>query len=233
MAKGPATPRPVIEDRKRRIKETADLVIGPMKKPKKYKMDLIPPALVVARCFPEDRALVNEFLVRKDAASRELAEFVEEHSAAADGDEGPLAVTVHDKGKVTKASVNELLKVLSADPECDEDREILRRCLSLLDAASSAGKAAKEAQAALAERTLSRYATLTEAEIKTLVIEDKWLASLQTAVTVEAARRVQCLAARIGTLEDRYAEPLPQIECKVETDAATVTGHLKRMGLSL
>ena len=46
-----------------------------------------------------------------------------------------------------------------------------------MDAESDAGKAVKEAQAALDEKVLARYAKLTEAEIKTLVVEDKWLAS--------------------------------------------------------
>ncbi len=42
-----AKPRGVIEDKEKKIKETPDLTI----KRKKYKMDLIPPALIVARRF--------------------------------------------------------------------------------------------------------------------------------------------------------------------------------------
>ena len=42
-----AQPRDVIEDKNRKITETPDLII----KRRKYKMDLIPPSLIVARYF--------------------------------------------------------------------------------------------------------------------------------------------------------------------------------------
>lgn len=47
-----AKPRGIIEDK---IKETPDLIIGR----KKYKMDLVPPALIVARYFGEERTPRN------------------------------------------------------------------------------------------------------------------------------------------------------------------------------
>ena len=50
-----ARPRSVVEDKERKIKETPDLAI----KRKKYKMDLIPPALVVARYFAAEQAHVE------------------------------------------------------------------------------------------------------------------------------------------------------------------------------
>ena len=47
-----AKPRGIIEDKERKLKETPDLTIGR----KKYKMDLIPPAFVVARYFAAEHA---------------------------------------------------------------------------------------------------------------------------------------------------------------------------------
>ena len=61
----------------------------------------------------------------------------------------------------------------------NEERDILMRCLALIEADSEAGKAVKGAQAAMDRAVLARYATLTEAEIKTLVVEDKWYASIR------------------------------------------------------
>ena len=224
-----ATPRLVVEDKKRKIKETPDLTIGR----KKYKMDLIPPDLVIARSFADEQAALDEFRAHKDAAANELQEFIEEHASGDEAEDAPLAAAVGDRGKVVKARVKELLTALPDDTKSADERQILERCLSLLGAASRAGRDFGETQTELAESVLRRYASLSESEVKALVVEDKWLASLRTAVTGEAARRTRRLAARIETLEDRYAKPLPQIECKVDTDAATVTGHLKRMGLSL
>ena len=76
---------------------------------------------------------------------------------------------------------------------------------------------------------LSRCATLTETEIKTLVVEDKWFASIWTAVEGEMQRLTQQLAGRVKELEERYARPMPAIEREVEAFSERVAGHLRKM----
>ena len=66
-------------------------------------------------------------------------------------------------------------------------------------------KAVKEAQARLDEQVLARYGVLTEAEIKTLAVEDKWFASIRGAIEGEVQRLTQQLAGRVKELEERYA----------------------------
>ena len=82
-----ATPRSIIEDKERKIRETADLTI----KRKKYKMGLIPPALIVARWFATEQAAIEKLQAGRETAARELEEFVEEHASADAGQDGPLA----------------------------------------------------------------------------------------------------------------------------------------------
>jgi hypothetical protein len=72
--------------------------------------------------------------------------------------------------------------------------------------------------------------TLTEADIQTLVVDDKWLATIAAAVQGELDRVSQTLTGRIRELAERYATPLPQLIDEVATLAARVDGHLKRMG---
>ena len=72
---------------------------------------------------------------------------------------------------------------------------------------------------------------MTEADIKTLVVDDKWLATLETNIQAEIERVTQQLANRVKTLEERYAEPLPQITEEVSELSAKVDEHLQRMGL--
>jgi hypothetical protein len=55
---------------------------------------------------------------------------------------------------------------------------------------------------------------LSEAEIKTLVVDDKWLSALGAAVQSELDRVSQALAGRIRQLAERYAAPLPQLADK-------------------
>ena len=87
-----------------------------------------------------------------------------------------------------------------------------------------------EAQDALTEKVAARYPKLTEDEIKTLVVDDKWLGTLAAAVQGELDLVSQTLTGRIRQLAERYATPLPQLTDEVETLASKVTGHLAKMG---
>ena len=220
-----AKPRGIIEDKEKKIKETPDVTV----KRKKYKTDLIPPALIVARYFVVEQTAINALQTRNETAARELEEFVEEHT----GEEGLLGDIANDKGKVAKGGVKDRLKALRGDePESNEERCALTRCLEMIEAESAAGKAVKDAQAALDAKLLSRYATLTEAEIKTLVIQDKWFASVRVSIESEVERVTQRLAGRVKELNERYVQPLSALERDVEKFSEKVGAHLKAMGLT-
>lgn len=138
---------------------------------------------------------------------------------------------VNEKGgNVTRKAVNDRLKEIGRAAEFAEEREALTRCLELIEAEARAGKAVKEARAALDERVLARYATLAVDEIRTLVVEDKWFASIRAAVEDEVERLTQRLAGRVKELDERYARPLPELEREVEAFGKKVEAHLKRMG---
>jgi type I restriction enzyme M protein len=219
-----AKPRGIIEDKEKKIKETPDLTI----KRKKYKMDLIPPALVVARYFAEEQGAIEALEAEQESAARELEEFVEDHAS----EEGLLEDATNEKGKVTKVGVNDRLKAIQDEPESDEEREALKRCLALIEAESKAGKEVKDAEAALDKQVLARYSKLSEPDIKTLVVEDKWFVSIRAAIAGEVLRLTQRLDGRVKELKERYAKTLPVLETDVETLSANVEGHLKDMGLA-
>ena len=218
-------PRAIIEDKERNIKETPDLII----KRKKYKMDLLPPDLIVSRYFADDQATVEALLAKREAAARVLEEFVEEHT----GEEGLLADAVNDKGKVTKSSVTERLKSIRHEPENDEECDVLERCQILIEAESKVAKAVKVAQVHRDEKVLSRYGMLTETEIKTLLVEYKWFARILGAIEGEVRRLTRKLGGRVKELEERYGRPLPELEREVEVFGEKVERHLQRMGLTV
>ena len=222
-----AKPRGIIEDKEKKIRETPDLTI----KRKKYKMDLIPPPLIVARYFVVERAAIEALQVKQETAARELEEFVEEHA----GEDSLLEDAVNDSGKITRVGVKNRLNVIADGnvPDSSEERKALTRCLELIEAEAEAGKAIKEAQAALDHQVLARYATFTEDEIKTLVVEDKWFASIQAEIEGEEQRLTQQLAERVKELEERYAKPMPMLEEEVATLSEKVDEHLQKMGLSI
>ena len=89
----------------------------------------------------------------------------------------------------------------------------------------------KAAQQALEAKVAAKYGKLTEAEIKTLVVGDKWFASIQAAIEGEVQRLTQQLAGRVKELEERYVQRLPELERDVATLSTKFEDHLRRMGL--
>ena len=176
----------------------------------------------------EQQREIDQLQADLDAISQELEALIEEHS----GEEGLLNDAQTNAGKVTKASVAFRLKELKGDASAKEERTVLKQCLDLFDRDAAAKKAVKDAQTALDEAVFAQYPKLTEGEIKTLVVDDKWQATLKAAIQAEIERVTQQLANRVKTLEERYAEPLPQLVQDVEALSNKVDEHLKRMGFA-
>jgi type I restriction enzyme M protein len=113
-----------------------------------------------------------------------------------------------------------------------DDVLIIYQCFQLFEQEETMKKKVKEAQIELDKAVLAQYPKLTEDEIKTLVINDKWGATLEGRIIGEIERVTQQLASRIKELDERYAEPLSQLVDEVEMLSSRVDEHLKRMGVS-
>ena len=189
----------------------------------RYKSDLIPPALVVAAYFAKEKTALEALQAKHDQAVQELESYVEEHS----GEDGLIEEAKNDKGSVTQASLKARLK---ATKDADETK-VLEQCLKLVANEAKFKKAVKDAKDALDAAVFKRIPTLSMEEIKKLVIEDKWSASLQAKIQGEIERMTQQLANRIKTLEERYSAPLPMLSKQVVELSDKVESHLKKMGL--
>ena len=107
---------------------------------------------------------------------------------------------------------------------------MLNKYLALLEKEAATSAKVKDAQDALMAKVAAQYGKLTEDEIKLLVVNDKWLATLASAVQGELDRVSQTLTGRIHQLTERYATPLPKLTDEVKALAARVDEHLKKMG---
>lgn len=204
-----------------KLKETPDFVMGK----NKYKAELIPPGLLTSHYFASEQAQLEQLQTELDAATQTLESFIEENAT----EDSLLADAMNDKDKVTKASISARLKQTTDQ----EEKASLKHSLSLFAAETRAKKALKEASEALDLAVFKKYPTLTESEVKTLIVQHKWLATLQTNIEAEIERVTQQLANRVKQLEERYAEPLPMIEDNINALSAKVTEHLKAMGLAV
>lgn len=83
----------------------------------------------------------------------------------------------------------------------------------------------------LHDQVEARHRSLTESEIGTLVVDDKWIASVEGAIEQVVERVTGGLVDRVRVLEERYADALPELERRVEDYGAKVEWHLRRMGV--
>jgi type I restriction enzyme M protein len=223
---GAARPRRTIENKDRKLSETPDLVIGSGRKADRFKTDLIPPALIVARYFADEQAILDELNAGVEEAVRVVEEYTEEHAV----EEGLLWAAADD-GKVTKALASARLKEAKRGGVDADEIAALERAISLFNAESAAKKKAKDAQAALDVATLKKYGDLSAADIRVLVLNDKWKATVSRRVEGVLTALVLGLVARIQELGERYAETLGDIEVEFDELNDRVAGHLAEMGI--
>ena len=101
---------------------------------------------------------------------------------------------------MNKANVAARLKEIKGDKEAKDEAAVLNDWLKLNDEEADLKKRLKDAEAALDAKAYAKYPKLTEAEIKTLVVDDKWLAALDAAIHGEMDRISQAAhPAREGT----------------------------------
>ncbi|MDG4550161.1 MAG: type I restriction-modification system subunit M [Candidatus Contendobacter sp.] len=192
----------------------------------KPNTDLLPPSLIVNHFFAAEQQAIETLEAQRDAITRQMEELDEEHG----GEEGLLEEAKTEKGRLTGKSVKDRLKAIQCDPEAADERQVLMEYAALLEREAVASRKVKDAQKALSARVLAQYARLTEAEIRKLVVDDKWLARLAADVRSELERVSQRLTQRVKELAERYATPLPKLVEEVDALSDKVDGHLKKMG---
>jgi len=207
---------------------------------KGWTCDLVPKELVINRYFQTEKQVIKTLEAERESIIAELTELEEEHS----GEEGYFA----ELEKVNRANVNAELKVVNGElksigygelwgdpnneelPDLKEKKEALEKYLDLLTKQSDANQKITNAEKDLDNKLYAKYPTLTEDEVKTLVVDDKWMQTIEKAVKSEMDQISQRLTNRIKELAERYETPLPEIDQEVEELENKVNAHLERMG---
>ena len=188
--------------------------------------DLIPENLVIDKYFYEEKAAIESLEAEKDEITRQKEEFEEENS----GEEGYLEEIKNEKGNITKGSLKNRIKEIKDDSDSVEEYEVLEAYLKLVDDESDANKKVKDAMKALDKKVNEKYKVLTEDEIKTLVVDMKWIPYIVREVNSEMDRVSHRLASRIKELAERYDETLSRLEDEVKSYSVKIEQHLERMG---
>ena len=218
----------------RQVKNKENKLVWPEKEDfkkgkRRFKSDLVPAVILIERYFAAERDGIAAVEAELAGIEQQLDEKREEQS----GEEGLLAEVIEGEGekqKITAKALKARLKEIGRDPDYAEERQALEDYAVLLDQQTDAKARLKAAQEDLEAKLDAKYPTLTEDEIKTIVVDDKWMATIVAAVQGELDRVSQTLTRRIRELAERYAKPLPELTDEVATLSAHVEGHLKKMG---
>lgn len=187
-----------------------------------WACDLVPKPVLVAHFFAQEQAELDRLAAELETVTADMAELEEEH-----GGEGGF---FEDFEKINKAAVTARIKELKGNKAAADELKILNQYLALCNREADLKKRTKAGELALDEMAYRKYPTLTEAEVKTLVVDDKWLATLATALHGELDRVSQALTRRVKELAERYDAPLPALLTEVEALENKVNKHLEVMG---
>ena len=242
--------------------EATDFTIKDGRRTLKYVSDLIPPALIIARFFAQERRELDALEAEETRLKGRKEEFEEEYAVEGgplDGLEGQRGIT---KSNVQNRVMDIKAEILNAFEEDapkykqawaiakttfgardwdkgvqDEDGlfaelDLLHEWLRLEAQSSECRKDCAAKLNALNKSVRVKYAALADEEIISLVIGDKWFADIRAAVDGEIQRVTQHLADRAQTLEARYANPLPELEQSVYEVSSRVKRHIREMGVA-
>ena len=200
-----------------------------MRGKRRFKSDLVPAPILVARYFVAERDHIEELDNQFATLEQQLDEMRQENS----GEDGLLDEVIEgegDKQKIAAKAVRARMKEIGKDPIYSDERAALEAYAGLLEQQTEVKAKRKAAQEDLDKKIDAKYPVLTETKIKTLVVDDKWMSRISAAVQSELDRVSQTLSGRIRHLAERYAMPLPTLSEKVQALTSRVDEHLAKMG---
>jgi type I restriction enzyme M protein len=198
-------------------------------KDKGWTCDLIPKELIVARYFAAEQAAIDELQIEFENITTQITELEEE----GDEEDGVF----FELEKVNKANVTQRIKETRAayivgSEDYQKEGAPLEEWLVMSEKQKALKKHIKDTEIALDVKALAQYPKLSEVELQTLVVEDKWLASLETSIHEEIDHISQALTGRVKQLAERYGKPLPELTEQVGELDNRVEHHLERMGFA-
>lgn len=193
-----------------------------------WTRDLIAPELIVQRWFRHTQDEIDNLEEQRDEISQMIDEIAEEQNPEDD----LLAEVKNDKGKITKAPVTARIKEIRHDPDSSEEMKLLNELSGLFEQEVKLKVVQKYLEKTLELQLKQKITKLSQEEIKSLLVEDKWLARLQTELMDSIDMISHRFSSRLQELAERYAEPLPQIEQEVTELSKKVEEHLNKMGFS-
>ena len=187
---------------------------------------LIPPVLIIQEYFAKEQKAIDDLEARAETLNAKMDEMREEH-----GDEdGLLSNVIDDKGKISKGNLQKAIKELGKrNDDNAEEYDMLQAYKKLMKEEAGVKSKIKATLIELEALIIKKYPTLSADEIKTIVVDKKWMHSIEQRIKTEMDNISHRLTQRIKELAERYETPLPELSNEVNDMAAKVENHLKQM----
>lgn len=150
---------------------------------------------------------------------KEYTQYIDKHAE--------LKVAYTDKGTVTKASINNALSAARAEAPAPaayaDDYDELKKAFELAQRSEESTKLIKEMDKALDEKARERYASLTDVEIKELLVDKKWYYAIGKGIIDLYTAISHKLAERITELSKRYELTLTDLDSQILIRVCRIT----------
>ncbi len=187
---------------------------------------LIPPTLIIPEYFTEEQKGIDALEAEAETLNIKMSELREEHV----GEDGLLFSAIDDKQKISKKNLQDTIKELgNKDADNAEEYDMLHTYKKLMDDESVIQTKIKAAMSNLEKKVIAKYPVLSIEEIKTIVVDKKWMHSMEQRIRTEMDNISHRLTQRIKELAERYETPLPKLSGEVDELTTTVENHLKQM----
>jgi type I restriction enzyme M protein len=218
---------------------------------------LIPPTLMIQEYFATEQKAIEDLEAQSETLNASMEELRDEHGGEeglltnAMDDKGKISKanlakaikevqTLHATSPLSAPTLQvQTLQVQtlhatsplhpSSPNEDNEEYPLLKTYKKLMDDEADIQTKIKTAKAELEKKVIAQYPKLTINEIKTVVVEKKWMANMEQRIRTEMDNISHRLTGRIKELADRYETPMPQLTIDVDALTAKVENHLKQM----
>lgn len=188
---------------------------------------MIPKELVIQKYLAPEQRAIQDKEAELESVQAEVVQYEEEHA----GEEGLLSDASNDKGSITKTTLTKFIKDNKKNPDEKEAVDLGNEMLKLFNKEAALKKEIKVQLTELDQLTLEQYGKLTEAEVRELVVDDKWLSSIKSDIQNEIDSISQRLTIRIKELGERYENKITELESSLSEIEDKVSEHLQKMGL--
>ncbi|MYA05096.1 MAG: type I restriction-modification system subunit M [Caldilineaceae bacterium SB0664_bin_22] len=240
-------------------REVPDFWLKKGRKTIKYVGVLVPASLVIERFFAKEKALADSIESSLMVVVERKSEFEEEHSGSGgalsdlEGQRGitkgniqgrvvelkNVALQIYGHGTSEYKQAKKIRKTTFGDHRWDTgivdseglfaELDVLYTWMQFSEKETTLRRRHKCATDDLYAKVKAKYGELTEDEIRTLVVGDKWMASIEDAIGQQVKSIIEELVDRVRVLEARYAETLPELMESLEELEVRVKSHLRDM----